>query len=95
VGQPKISKPIFQPFEGGVAFEDMLAATTSGIAATRANNCAKYAVRSSQLTCEFWCTGIPTDIVLCGSYPRFARISRTNPFMAAPAEVSNSSVNAI
>src|SRR5260370_14219247 len=65
--EKKNSKLTSFPFEGGVAFVEIPAETTPGIVAIRSNNCPKYAARSTQLTCAFWCTGVPTDITLCGS----------------------------
>src|SRR5437899_12559140 len=64
---PRISMFCRQPLEGGVALVEMPAATTSGMAAMRARICSKNSARSFHATCVFSCTGIGTDMALCGS----------------------------
>ena len=82
------------PLAGGVAFVEMPAETTCGIAATAARSRSKYSERSFQVGYVPSWTGIGSDIVFCGSYPSSAFARRRNPFPAAPAAVSISSVSA-
>ena len=56
-----------QPFDGGVALVEIPAATTSGMVAILERICSKYSERSFHETCVFSCTGIGTDMLLCGS----------------------------
>src|SRR5450755_4907521 len=67
---PRTSKRLSAPLLGGVALVEIPAEATCGIEPTFFTSWSKYAERFSQVVYVLSCTGMPTDMTLCGLYPR-------------------------